>query len=255
MSSRSWRGRIGVVVMVVASGAWLPPPATAQAPQSPGGRCPGAPAGQGPAKSQRTPSHAGGRPTRTPCTRRALHAHADVRGRKPAASPWCPTSSRSSRQRCSSRRLKSSVASVTKTSERTWRYSECEYTCACSARAIRQDVDIPSLNVTQHPVARRRRNAGRDQLYALPAVPMRIMSPRRPRRPIFATPRDTFADIEARKFRATGETLRQRLRLRCRAFGSPSRGWSGALASTPPSWPDRCRRARCWPAAFTRSDG
>jgi hypothetical protein len=49
---------------------------------------------------------------------------------------------------------------------------------------------------------------GRDQVYVLPALPMRIIS----LAPVKATdirdtPRDSFADIEARRFRATAELI------------------------------------------------
>jgi hypothetical protein len=91
-----------------------------------------------------------------------------------------------------------------------WRYLQYEYTLRLLGEGyFGQDVDIPSINVTyniQSPGGGE--TQGRDQLYALPAVPIRIIS----LAPIKATdirdaPRESFADIEARRFRATAELI------------------------------------------------
>ena len=94
--------------------------------------------------------------------------------------------------------------------EAPWRYLQYEYTLRLLGEGyFGRDVDIPSINVTyniQSPGGGE--TQGRDQLYALPAMPMRIIS----LAPIKATDirdtaRDSFADIEARRFRATAELI------------------------------------------------
>ena len=91
-----------------------------------------------------------------------------------------------------------------------WRYLQYQYTLRLLGEGyFGRDVDIPSINVTyniQSPGGGE--TQGRDQLYALPAMPMRIIS----LAPIKATDirdtaRDSFADIEARRFRATAELI------------------------------------------------
>jgi hypothetical protein len=94
--------------------------------------------------------------------------------------------------------------------EAPWRYLQYEYTLRLLGEGyFGRDVDIPSINVTyniQSPGGGE--TQGRDQLYALPAMPIRIIS----LAPIKATDirdtaRDSFADIEARRFRATAELI------------------------------------------------
>lgn len=91
-----------------------------------------------------------------------------------------------------------------------WRYFQYEYTLRLLGQEFfGQDVDIPSLMVTYNiqsdvPGAAQ----GRDQVYALPALPMRVVSlvPKNAT-DIRDSPPESFADIEARLFRATSELL------------------------------------------------
>jgi hypothetical protein len=93
--------------------------------------------------------------------------------------------------------------------ESPWRYLQYEYTLRLFGEGyFGRDVDIPSINVTYNIQARGGETQGRDQVYVLPALPMRILS----LAPIKATdirdtPRDSFADIETRRFRATAELI------------------------------------------------
>jgi hypothetical protein len=93
--------------------------------------------------------------------------------------------------------------------EAPWRYFQYQYTLRLLGEGyFGQDVDIPSMTVTYNVQSPRGGQTGRDQLYAMPAVPMRIMSLAPTRATdIRDVPRDTFADIEARKFRATAELI------------------------------------------------
>jgi hypothetical protein len=93
-----------------------------------------------------------------------------------------------------------------------WRYLQFEYTLRLLGEGyFGRDVDIPSINVTyniQSAAGDGGETQGRDQLYALPPVPMRVIS----LAPSKATdirdaPRESFADIEARRFRATAELI------------------------------------------------
>jgi hypothetical protein len=91
-----------------------------------------------------------------------------------------------------------------------WRYFQYEYTLRLLGEGyFGRDVDIPSINVTyniQSPGGGE--TQGRDQLYVLPAVPMRILSLAPTNATdIRDTARESFADIEARSFRATAELI------------------------------------------------
>ena len=213
MSSRSWRGRIGVVVMVVASGAWLSLPAAAQAPaKAPAAAAQAPPRAPGPGEVATDPIACWWK-TDTNAVQLGEHfvltltcgvvetsrltVVPDVKSIEPTTVQLAPFEV---------------VRGVRHEDirEGPWRYFQYEYTLRLLGEGyFGQDVDIPSLNVTyniQSPGGGE--TQGRDQLYALPAVPMRIMS----LAPTKATdirdaPRDTFADIEARKFRATGEII------------------------------------------------
>ena len=89
-----------------------------------------------------------------------------------------------------------------------WRYFQYSYTLRLLGDAFfGRDVDIPALPLT-YRVQPASGDAGqaRDQLYLLPALPLRVVS----LVPVTATdirdaPRDTFADIESRSWRATLE--------------------------------------------------
>lgn len=94
--------------------------------------------------------------------------------------------------------------------EAPWRYLQYEYTLRLVGEGyFGQDVDIPPLNVTYHIQSPGGgETQGREQVYALPAMSMRIISlvPGKAT-DIRDAPRDTFADIETRRFRATGELI------------------------------------------------
>jgi hypothetical protein len=89
-----------------------------------------------------------------------------------------------------------------------WRYFQYSYTLRLlGAEFFGRDVDIPALPLT-YRVESTAGDAGqgRDQLYLLPALPLRVVS----LVPVTATdirdaPPETFADIESRNWRATRE--------------------------------------------------
>ena len=89
-----------------------------------------------------------------------------------------------------------------------WRYFQYSYTLRLLGETFfGRDVDIPGLPLT-YRVQPANGDAGqvRDQLYLLPALPLRVVS----LVPVTATdirdaPGDTFADIESRRWRATRE--------------------------------------------------
>ena len=89
-----------------------------------------------------------------------------------------------------------------------WRYFQYSYTLRLLGETFfGRDVDIPGLPLT-YRVQPANGDAGqaRDQLYLLPALPLRVVS----LVPVTATdirdaPSDTFADIESRRWRATRE--------------------------------------------------
>lgn len=89
-----------------------------------------------------------------------------------------------------------------------WRYFQYSYTLRLLGEEFfGRDVDIPGLPLT-YRVEAASGDAGQagDQLYLLPALPLRVLS----LVPVTATdirdaPRDTFADIESRSWRATRE--------------------------------------------------
>jgi hypothetical protein len=92
-----------------------------------------------------------------------------------------------------------------------WRYFQYEYTLrVIEDNFSRSDIDIPSLNITYNVemTAGATAQQGRDHTYTLPALPIRILSlvPRNAAG-IRDAPRETFADIEAREFRARGELV------------------------------------------------
>jgi hypothetical protein len=92
-----------------------------------------------------------------------------------------------------------------------WRYFQYEYTLRLIEDSFsRSDLDIPSLNLTYNVemTAGTTAQQGRDHTYTLPALPIRILSlvPRNAAG-IRDAPRETFADIEAREFRARGELV------------------------------------------------
>ncbi len=91
-----------------------------------------------------------------------------------------------------------------------WRYIQYEYTTRLLGDAFfGKDVDIPGVKITYHIQSSIGGGSqGRDQTYALPALTMRVNSlvPRKTA-DIRDTSSDTFADIEARRFRSTAELV------------------------------------------------
>jgi len=91
-----------------------------------------------------------------------------------------------------------------------WRYIQYEYTARLLGDAFfGKDVDIPGVKITYHIQSSIGGGSqGRDRTYALPALTMRVNSlvPKKVA-DIRDTSPDTFADIEARRFRSTGELV------------------------------------------------
>jgi len=91
-----------------------------------------------------------------------------------------------------------------------WRYIQYEYTARVIGDAFfGKDVDIPGVKVTyrlQSSVGGA--SQGREQTYALPALPMRVNSlvPKKTA-DIRDTSPDTFADIQVRRLRSNGELV------------------------------------------------
>lgn len=89
-----------------------------------------------------------------------------------------------------------------------WRYFQYSYTVRLLGdEFFGQDVDIPSIQMTYSVQSSSGDGTqGREQLYLLPSLPIRVLSlvPRTVTDIQDASP-ETFADIEARLFRANGE--------------------------------------------------
>ncbi len=202
MSIRSWRARLGVVVLVLACGAWLPTPADAQAP------------GQGPApgevasdpikcfwKTDKSAVQIGERFTLT-LTCGVIEAGRitvvpDLKQLEPATIQLTPFEAIDGTRH-------------EDIQEPPWRYFQYEYTLRLVGEEFfGQDVAIPSMNVPYNIHSTGGGGIeGRDKTYALPALSMRVLSlvPKQAT-DIRDASRDTFGDIEARRFRATGELI------------------------------------------------
>jgi hypothetical protein len=91
-----------------------------------------------------------------------------------------------------------------------WRYIQYEYTTRLVGDVFfGKDVDIPGVKITYHIQSSiGGASQGRDQTYGLPALTMRVNSlvPKKVA-DIRDTSADTFADIEARRFRSTFELV------------------------------------------------
>jgi hypothetical protein len=91
-----------------------------------------------------------------------------------------------------------------------WRYFQYEYTVRLiSQDFFGEDVDVPALTVTYNIQSDVAGSApGRDQMYVLPALPMRIMSlvPKKAN-DIRDSARESFAAVQARLTRATTEFI------------------------------------------------
>ena len=135
------------------------------------------------------------------------------------------------------------------------RYIQYEYTSRLLGDVFfGKDMDIPGVKITYHiQSAIGGGSQGRDQTYALPALPMRVNSlvPKKAA-DIRDNTTDTFADIESRAPGSSAElvAVRHRVRLRARAGGTGARA-----RRRPVSRPHagrrarRCRSARCCAAA------
>src|SRR5687767_5100648 len=86
-----------------------------------------------------------------------------------------------------------------------WRYLQFEYEARLLGDGFfGQDVNIPALTVTYNVQQGNSGPQGRDQRYTLPALPMRVLSlVPRAAADIRDSSRETFAAIEAHRFRAT----------------------------------------------------
>jgi hypothetical protein len=90
-----------------------------------------------------------------------------------------------------------------------WRYFQYEYTVRLlGAEFFGHDVEVPPTSVAYNIVSAENDTEGRDQAYLLPALPMRIMSlvPGKTT-DIRDASQETFAAIEARRFRARTEMV------------------------------------------------
>jgi len=89
-----------------------------------------------------------------------------------------------------------------------WRYIQYEYTVRLIAEGLfEKDLDLPALKITYHIQSSvGGGSTGRDQVYQLPAMAMHVASlvPKKTT-DIRDTSLSTFADIEARRVRSTGE--------------------------------------------------
>ncbi len=89
-----------------------------------------------------------------------------------------------------------------------WRYIQYEYTLRTIAEGLfEKDINIPAVKITYHIQSSvGGGTTGRDQTYQLPPIPMHIASlvPQKVTE-IRDVPQTTFADIEARRVRSTGE--------------------------------------------------
>jgi hypothetical protein len=90
-----------------------------------------------------------------------------------------------------------------------WRYFQYDYTVRIIGNGFfGQDLDIPRLTVKYTMRSSTGDNEGREQTYVLPALPMRILSLVPPKTAdIRDASRETFADMEARRQRATEELV------------------------------------------------
>jgi len=207
--TRSWLGRIGAVAIVVTSGGWLAPTATTQTPAM----APAAPSSQGVGEIALDPITCW---WKTGTSAVLLGEHftltltcgladtdrvtvvPDVKSLEPTTVQLAPFEV--------VRGVRHQDIHI---QESPWRYLQYEYTLRLFGEGyFGRDVDIPSINVTYNIRSPGGETLGRDQVYALPALPMRIIS----LAPVKATdirdtPRDSFADIEARRFRATAELI------------------------------------------------
>jgi hypothetical protein len=89
-----------------------------------------------------------------------------------------------------------------------WRYIQYEYTVRLIAEGLfEKDIDLPAVKITYHIQSSiGGGSTGRDQTYQLPAMPIHIASlvPKKAA-DIRDTSLSTFAEIESRRVRATGE--------------------------------------------------
>ena len=208
MITRSWLGHIGTVAMVVTSGGWLAT-ATTQAPAM----TQAAPPSQGLGETAVDPItcwwktdtnavHLGEHFTLTLTCGVAdtgrVTVVPDVKSLEPTTVQLAPFEV--------VRGVRHQDIHI---QESPWRYLQYEYTLRLLGEGyFGRDVDIPSINVTYNIQSPGGETQGRDQVYVLPALPMRIIS----LAPLKATdirdtPRDSFAEIEARRFRATAELI------------------------------------------------
>jgi hypothetical protein len=207
--SRSWLGRVGTMAMVVTLGAWLAPTATAQAPAMPPAASPPTGADEIAVdpitcwwKTDTNAVQLGEHFTLTLTCGLAdtgrVTVVPDVKSLEPTTVQLAPFEV--------VRGVRHQDIHI---QEAPWRYLQYEYTLRLLGEGyFGRDVDIPSINVTYNIQSPGGETQGRDQVYVLPAVPMRIIS----LAPIKATDirdsaRETFADIEARRFRATAELI------------------------------------------------
>ena len=90
-----------------------------------------------------------------------------------------------------------------------WRYFQYEYVVRLLGdEFFGQDVDLPSIDVAYNVVSKSTETEAREKRYRLPALPLRVLSivPKKAV-DISGGADDSFAAIEARRFRANGELV------------------------------------------------
>jgi hypothetical protein len=91
-----------------------------------------------------------------------------------------------------------------------WRYFQYVYDVRLlGSEFFGQDIDLPSIDVTYNLVSKSTETEARERRYRLPALPLRVLSivPKKAADISGGTEEDSFAAIDARRFRANGELV------------------------------------------------
>lgn len=91
-----------------------------------------------------------------------------------------------------------------------WRYFQYVYVVRLIGNEFfGQDIDLPSIDVTYNLVSKSTETEARERRYRLPALPLRVLSivPKKAADISGGTAEDSFAAIDARRFRANGELV------------------------------------------------
>lgn len=91
-----------------------------------------------------------------------------------------------------------------------WRYFQYVYVVRLLGdEFFGQDIDLPSIDVTYNLVSKSTQTEARERRYRLPALPLRVLSivPKKAMDISGGAEEDSFAAIDARRFRANGELV------------------------------------------------